>query len=411
MKKIYLYKIIYTLSLLFVTQQIFAVDRLVVSGGAGGAYATLGAAIAAASANDRIIVTPHAAAFTEGTLLINKSLQILSATEGGFYSIDGNINVAPATAGISLTISGMRLLTGGIQSTIASPVGARSTINIIYDSLTTGSISFNHDNYNLICASNYIKGGVTMRFGKVLGNVIPDQIIVNTDASVNNPTDSVWIIGNKINFYTPSNLGAITWNSTSQFFNIQNNFITLSYPGHYVNYGIWSSNSKNSNAGTNTVFNNTIVKPTYILAYGIVLTTGASSYTEVQNNLVMSTIYNYAYYFNGGNFSVHYNYANNFNITGITNDGTNGSAVNTTLNAEGLNTDVLSNTVNGGNPDAAFDDINLTRNDAGCYGGSFTLTNFMPITSTDWARVIMLTAPRRVMINGTININATGFDK
>lgn len=413
MKNSIIYQSLFVLFMSLVNLSANAADLIVSAGGANGTYATLASAITAASSGDRIMVIPQAnnAAFTEGTIAITKSLQILSATEGAFFIIDGNINITPATAGITLTIEGMKLITGGIQSTIASPTGARSTINLLYDSLTVGAVSINHDNYNVLCASNYIKNGITFRFGKVIGNVLGDQVMLNTDASVNNPLDTVQIIGNKITMNTSANTGAITLTTTSQFWNIQNNFILLPFTGSNVNYGIWSNTSKNSALGGNVVNNNTISKPTGNISYGIVLTTGASSNTEVQNNLNVSTIYAYAYYFAGGNFNVHYNYATNFSFYGVTNDGTNTTATNVTLNSDGLVTNGASNTLNGGNPDAAFDDLNLSRNDAGCYGGSFSLTNFHPIVSNDWARVIMVNTPRRVLVNGTINMSATGFDK
>lgn len=412
MKKILLY--LQTSILLFIccAQSSYAADLLVVAGGAGGAYASISAALTAASAGDRIIVTPQAngAAFVEPTITITKSIQILSATEGAYFTVDGTINVTPATAAISVTIEGMRLLTGGIQSTIASPTGTRSNINLVHDSLAAGAVTFNHDNYNLLCAGSYLTNGVTMRFGKVLGNVLQNQIVVNTDASTNNANDTVMIIGNKITMNSSANTGAISWASTSQFFNIQNNFIYLTFTGS-ANYGIWSSTGKASTSGGNVVNNNTIYKPTGAITYGIPLATGANSYTDVQNNLLVATLSQYAYYFAGGNFNTHYNYATNFNWNGVTNDGTNTSATNTTLNTEGVITNALSNAINGGSPDAAFDDINATRNDAGCYGGSFTISNFLPISTSDWARVILVNAPRRVLVNGTININATGFDK
>jgi hypothetical protein len=178
-----------------------ATDLVVASGGQGGAYSSIAAAIAAAAPNDRIIVypQPNNASYSEGTITITKSLQILSANEGAFYAVDGNINFTPATAGINVTIIGMKLLTGSIQSTIASPTGARSSINLLNDSLVSGGVSFNHNNYNLTMASSYVAGSAVMCYGKILGNVIYNgQIVVNTDASVNNPNDSVMIIGNKI---------------------------------------------------------------------------------------------------------------------------------------------------------------------------------------------------------------------
>lgn len=399
-------------SILFSTS-LHATDLVVAGGGSGGAYPTLKAAIAAASPNDRIIVYPQAngASYSEGTITITKSLQILSANEGAYYTIDGDINVTPSSAGMSLTIIGMRLLTGGIQSTIASPTGARGVINLLNDSIVSGAVTFANDNYNLTCASNYVDGGISFRFGKIIGNIMHGQIAVNTDASVNNPTDTVQIIGNKITYYTSLNNTGIGWSSTSQYFSIQNNFIWHTYPGSNTNYGIYVSASKASIAGTNTITNNTVYKQTYSMYTGYYVSTNATSNTEVFNNLLIAPIYNYAYTFGGGNFSAHYNLASQFNFGGITNDGTNGSATNTTLNSEGLNTNVLSNTINGGTPDSAYVDLNLSRNDVGCYGGSFSLDNFFPITASDWARVILVTAPRRIMLNAAINVKAIGFDK
>ncbi len=406
-------KLFCLLTAICLSNQLMATDLVVAAGGAGGAYATLSGAIAAANSNDRIIVYPQAngASYSENTLTITKSLQILSANEGAFYSVDGNINVAPSSAGISVTIIGMRLLTGGIQSTIASPLGARSTINILNDSLVSGAVTFNHDNYNLTCASNYIGSGVVFRFGKILGNKIDANVLVNTDASVNNPTDTVQIIGNKINFYSASNTGAITWTSTSQFFSIQNNYMNLSYPGNSVNFGVYVSTSKASLAGTNTITNNTVYK-LYTIYYGYTVGTNATSQTEIMNNLFVGGLYQYALATSGGNFSIHYNYSSVANaFTGFTNDGTNITATNTTLNSEGLNTNALSNTINGGTTDSAYVDLNLTRNDVGCYGGSISLDNFFPISASDRARVILVTAPRRILVNATINVKAIGFDK
>lgn len=409
-----LYVACMTMALLFnLIETSTATDLVVNTGGAGGTYASLNAAIAAASPGDRIIVYPslNGASYMEGTISITKSLQILSANEGAFYTIDGNINVTPASAGMSLTIIGMKLLTGGIQSTAVAPTGARCVVNLLNDSIMTGGISFNHDNYNLTLASSHVDNGVTFRFGKILGNNMNGSVSVNTDASVNNPTDTVMVIGNKINYYTSGNAGGINWSSTSQFFSFQNNLITLSYPGNAVNFGIYVSNSKNSNTGTNTILNNTVRKTTYSIYHGYTIGTAANSITEFQNNLLMAPLYQYAFAFSGGSFNAHYNYASSFNWTGITNDGTNQAATNTTLNADGLNTNLLSNTINGGTPDSAYADINLTRNDVGCYGGSYTMDNFFPISPSDWARVILVTAPRRVMVNGAINVKATGFDK
>jgi hypothetical protein len=392
-----------------------AADLVVAAGGAGGAYASLNAAIAAASAGDRIIVYPQSngAAYSETAITLTKSLQILSANEGAFYSIDApSITIAPTTAGSTITIIGMRLLTGNIVSSIAAPTGARCNVNILNDSLVQGGLNINHDNYNLTAAANFLNAGLLFRFGKVIGNYMNSALTINTDASVNNPNDTVMIIGNRIHYYTSLNAGGIQWNSTGHFFAIQNNFVRLDYPDNYVNYGIYVITAKNSSSGVNSIINNTVLKQTYSIFYGILVATPAIATTEVLNNIVHAPIYWGGLALGAGNYSVHYNYVNTASYSGFTNDGTNLALLNTTINsATGAITTPLSNCINGGTVDSAYADIDLTRNDAGCYGGSYTLDNFFPITANDWARVILVTAPRRVLVNGTINVKAIGFDK
>lgn len=390
-----------------------ATDLVVAAGGAGGAYSSINAALVAAAPNDRIIVYPQAggASYADTIIRITKSIQILSANEGAYYSVDAPvINITPSTAGINVTIIGMKLLTGSIVSTIASPTGSRSTINLLNDSLSDGAITINHDNYNLTVASSHIQAGLTFRFGKALGNISRSPITINSDASVNNPLDTVLVIGNKVYGYSASNFSGIYWNSSSQFFSIQNNFITLTYPLNGYGIGINVLVAKNSNLGVNSIINNTIFKAGTNYVNGIYFNGSSNSFVEVLNNLFVGTG-SYAIQMGIGSSSIHYNYFTNAALYGFTNDGTNITATNTTLNTEGLNTNPLSNTINGGTPDSAYADINLTRNDVGCYGGSFTLDNFFPITANDWARVILVTAPRRVLVNGTINVKAIGFDK
>jgi len=415
MKNKFIYYIIGIASLCLNPCKILAADLVVAAGGAGGAYSSINTALAAANPNDRIIVYPQpgGASFSETAITITKSVQILSANEGAYYSVDApSINISPSTPGIVVTIIGMKFFTGSIASTINSPTGSRSVINFLNDSIAQGSISINHDNYDVTTASCHIQSGITIRYGKIIGNIILSQVAINTDGSVNNPNDTIQIIGNKITYYSAvATSPAISWSSTAHFFSIQNNFMTLTYPTNINGVGIGVTTSKFSLAGTNNITNNTVTKAYYTIYYGMSCTTSATSKTDINNNLVLGPIYFGDYYVTGGVFSVHYNFASANAFVGFTNDGTNINASNTTLDVNGLNTNPASNTINGGNPDSAFADINLTRNDVGCYGGSFTLDNFFPITSNDWARVILVTAPRRVLVNGTISVKAIGFDK
>jgi hypothetical protein len=286
--------------------------------------------------------------------------------------------------------------------------------------ISATGVTFNNSNYNVTVANSVINGAVTLQFGRVIGNVITasnnvGSITINTDASVSNPTDTLMIIGNKIQqFSSGSGASGVYWNSTSQYFNISNNFITLTYGSNYVNIGVYVLASK-TGTGTNIIDNNTIqkVSSTYV-AYGIYSVGNATSNTEIQNNLILALTYSGTITTSSGNQSVHYNLGTigtSGYWTGFTNDGTNAALLNTTIDANGKITNLASNAINGGTPDSAYVDINLTRNDCGAYGGSFTLDNFFPQSSNDWSRVFFVQAPRRVMVNGTINVRADGYDK
>ena len=415
MKNLHLFGIATFVVAFFVSIQVKATDLVVAPGGTGGTYASLNAAIAAASAGDRIIVYPQAngASYSETAITITKSLQILSANEGAFYTVDApSITIAPTTAASSITIIGMKLISGGIATSANAPAGARSSINILNDSIMSGALNVNHDNYNVTAAANYIYSGVVFKFGKVIGNFVTSSITCNNDASTNNVGDTSMIIGNRVFYYTAGNNGGVNWNNSNQYFSIQNNFIRLDYPGNATNFGIYVQTGRNSAVGTNVINNNTILKQTYSIYYGMTINTGASSVTEIMNNVIVAPLYGGGLITSAGNYDIHYNYTTNASYGGFTNDGTNVAPTNTSINAaNGLITNALSNTINGGTPDSAYSDINLTRNDAGCYGGSYTQDNFFPITGNDWARVILVTAPRRVMVNGTINVKAIGYDK
>lgn len=68
------------------------------------------------------------------------------------------------------------------------------------------------------------------------------------------------------------------------------------------------------------------------------------------------------------------------------------------------------NAIDGGNPAPLFFDLDLTQNDAGCYGGSFTQDNFFPL-HTGAARVYNVVYPFNVRVGNTMNVKAFSFDR
>jgi hypothetical protein len=93
----------------------------------------------------------------------------------------------------------------------------------------------------------------------------------------------------------------------------------------------------------------------------------------------------------------------------VTNDGTNFSGVAMTIDT---NTgELLTGTgIDGGSPDLQYSDLDLSRNDAGCFGGSLSRENFLSAT-TGSTQVTLFNAPGRVLNGQSINISGEGFDK
>jgi hypothetical protein len=399
-----------------------ATDRIVAYGGTGGAFSTITAAIAASSSGDRIIIYPSTVAFSEN-LTITTSLQLLSATEGQQWSLAGNITYNPSSAGQTLTISGGNLTGGNIVTGINAPTGARTKVNITGCKLASGHIDFSANYYDMNIASDSIMGAgyVSMAsFGKVVGNYInvgstyAHGIYIQSDGLAS--TDSVYIVGNKIQMTTYSSqaTNGIYWNSTSQFYYIANNYITAG--GNNQNI-VNINNSKTSSAGGNTMLNNTMNMANDGNSWTLYVTS-TNSPTFIFNNLLV----------NGGsgfyglyaaasiNLTVSYNHVSSgFNasyyISGFTNDGTNVlGGVNTIDNNTGIAQ--TGPALNGGNPDSTHVDLDLTRNDVGTGGGSYKFTNFHPMANLGaGARTTFMIAPRRIVVGQTFNIKGDGFDK
>lgn len=406
-----------------------ATDLCVNENGNGGCYTTITAAVAAATNGDRIIITPKAggAPYVEN-VTVNKSLQFLCATEAGQYTVQGNFTIVPI-AGRIVTIIGMNNLQGNILATTDSPSGTRTKVNILGSTLADGYVNFDYNNFDVNLSSNVIsKGYIAIRYGKILGNEITTQasgypsgsgyyvsVYIGNDATVSN--DSIFIVGNKIFSHSAASYSAaVRTASSNHFYYITNNLLVCnnsSYTYGLMLDGAW----KNSTLGRNTILNNTFssnsVTGPYV--YGIyIASTPANAYVDIINNLILapnvtSGGYGIYGYVNSGVIGVSYNIISSpLAITGLTFDPNNNLTSNTTLDGN-YKPNTGTDAINGGSPDYSYYDINLTVNDAGAYGGSFTLDNFFP--QTGGARVYFVQAPRRVNVGTAIDIKAETFDR
>jgi hypothetical protein len=85
------------------------------------------------------------------------------------------------------------------------------------------------------------------------------------------------------------------------------------------------------------------------------------------------------------------------------------TAAITHVSADGSNSNVV--TVDAGNPMNSYLDLDLSRNNIGCWGGSYSMQNFFPLVNGQSSRVNYVSTPRVVNLGGTVNVTAIGIDE
>ncbi len=395
-----------------------ATDYCVNENGNNGCYATITAAISAASNGDRILVEPKVghAPYVEN-LNVNKSLYIICANDTDKFDVQGVMMITPAI-GRSITIIGMHH-EGNIAPSAASPVGTRCSVSFLGCNIN-GQMNFDFDYFNFTLASSVLQGGVGFRYGKVIGNDItvnslgyPSSgvqcaVYLGTDVLPSN--DTMLIIGNRMHMNsTYYNVGVFAY-TNSHFVHIINNLVLCSVTAAGYAGGIEMVAYKSSTFSKNLILNNTIYSPISLYVPIYFLNMNPGSYTEVINNLILGGSSPYgSIYGASGTIAASYNMSNftmqnSLDVCGCNDMG------NTTNILDGAGRPQAgSDAIDGGSADFSYYDLNLTVGDVGAYGGSFSQDNFFPITGS--TRVFYVNAPRRVNVSGTINIKADSFDR
>jgi hypothetical protein len=412
-------------------------DLCVAEFGAGGCYATITAALAAANDGDRILIVPKPglAPYAEA-LTINKSVTLMSNVEGEMWAVAGTITIVPAV-GRKVTIMHMHSANGDITASGNSPAGARCEVNIVNCEFAAGNVNFDYNYFNLnLISSKILNGHVRYRFGNLIGNEITSgslsamyywygysTVYLNTDVQSTN--DTLYFVGNIVRTHASSSTlyDIVGFATTSQFVHAYNNYVaatnTFGYSGYHL-CGINFLYHKASTAGTNIVENNTFYfnPNNQYYTYPVYVSTNAStSNFDVRNNVSwapnLSSPGSYHLYRFAGtttSVSLYYNHASpSGGLNGIANNGTNNLNSNTTFNTTTAVLNSGSQAINGGHPGPHYYDLDLSTNDAGARGGSFSLENFHPITGA--ARVYFVKAPRSLPQNYQLNLRAYSFDR
>ncbi len=415
---------------------VMAADLFVQEFGGGGTYPNITDAIAAASAGDRILVSPKAgnAPYIEN-LAINKDLQLLTASNGALFLLQGNITISTSLpAGSHVVIDGLRVTSGNISAGNSTNNIAVSIVNaVLNDGIISLGTKINatiaNTNISTTTTSDY---AITFAKGKVLGNilsVVTYGISVISDAA---SLDTNYIVGNRITLsydLSSSTMRGINWANNSQFFYISNNYIysssTTAGTTAIFSLILISGYKSGSNSNEfNNIINNTLryaVSSSYSTSYnfaGINASSSLNNRVNIFNNLIMfpvsSPTSRRAFSINGTP-QISYNIlvgSSVLNSGSATVDASNFTSI---ITAYAVSTDgCVTSTAqqNNGHPDPIFTDLDLTRNDIGACGGSYNITtNFRTSGTTGSAKVHWLQAPRRVLQGGTLDIKAEGHDR
>lgn len=374
----------------------FAADLYVRNGGAGGAYPTVSTAITAASDGDRIIIQPKAngEAYVEN-LIINKSLTFLSETNYTKYIIQGNVSIKPAT-GRTVTISNLSSGYYGMYNVEATiPIGTgRTVINIVNCDLY--NVLTDKVNFTTNISGCTISGLLKFSHGRCTANKAQSIAVVATQDS--SP------VGSDIEVYGNVSSSFISNSQSNYNFKFNNNFCT----GIYI-YGLKAGSS-------NEIINNTV--------YNYTPADTAPFYVNLGNSLNagnIAIINNASSFVVGGTNACIQNKSNNVDITANYNVFTNtfvtegnmtqsDNSGSMTLNFDNIAYTVTGMNVNAGNPAIKYTDLDLTRNDAGHYGGSNSWINYWPANNGNKPQVNYLSTPRSIT-SGTFNISGSGFSK
>ncbi len=373
------------LSLLLATSQIRGADLMVAVGGSGNVHPTLTSALSAANPNDRILVQPGT--YNEN-VTVTKSVEIVSNAQTQRYTVNGNFSFHPATNGTTATVIGMHL-TGNVGDN-AGGAANNSTLRLIDCRIGQLFSISNAVRYVLIADSVF--GGIMFERGDVLGSWVKTgtaNIAVNINGIYTYP-EVTRVIGNIIVSEVGNTTSPVQMHARNPF-RLENNFIQFggASPAIQVNNASVAPTTTASQ-----VVNNTVIR----------LGSGAWNLVGVLETdpFPVDARNNYSVGAGAPTFtSAGTGLSQGFNV-----HSTNTAQVNS---ANGMPT-AGSPAINAGDPDVAYTDLDLSRNDAGCYGGSLTRDNCddaVPMT----AFISFVNAPRRTLAAGTVTFSADGIDR
>lgn len=399
MKATYAFILIFALSI-----SAFGIDRFVdpnLSSGNGTThFNTITSAVAAAVNGDRIFIV--SSTYNEPTLTLNKSLSLLSQTQGAPVVFNGNITVN-GFGGMNLQILGFQLNQYSITGTSVTSGAAanRAVVTLINCKMT--NMTFAQNFYQVNCIRSQMTGDTEFRFGKFVAskthnlyvtdepslNLTSGKILIVADTVVNDfgfrHDDYPLVVANSV----LKTVYLYTWNhstNTTNFF--RNCLFNSSYihvarnpPRYNLDF------SSNVFSGTTYFQNSTNSTNNYGNSSTGGWVTGSSAFPTVST----SGFFNWTY--------------NGINLPCATPSGSDPLVLNRIVGN--------STTLNAGNPNNEYYDIDLTVNDRGLMGGPYSLSQFNSAANPSNGRAFIfdIDMPADLFTGQQVNITAEGYQK
>ena len=409
-------KVLLILSVLCYATTTFAVDRFVDaafgSGNGTTMFATISSAVAASSNGDRILIA--AGLYSEGAQTINKSLTIAPQVAGASVRYAGNLTIN-GFAGMKLYMVGINMgiysITAGTNSATASSKALVSFVDC-----KMGDLSMNADNYELLAIRTSVTNNTTMRYGSFIASKTNNLFIVD-EATTASTTDKIVLTADSI-------MNTMSMRADNYALSVSNCILKN------MTFFKWNSSSSVVNEFYN---NDVLTNANWMLA-----SQGVPGYNfKFSSNNFLGTInfnsggsysgypyYTYGYYWDTASegtltYSTTLSLFPNPSTSGFFEWTYNGldlpCTVPTASEALVLTKVVgtVGTTVNTGNPNHEFYDIDLTLSDRGRFGGPNSWNNFFPVSNPNNSKAFIynLNIPADLFPGQNVDIKAKAYHR
>jgi hypothetical protein len=399
---------VFVLFLILFSSSLKAVTLYVDEDGSSDFY-SIQEALDACSPGDRIVVVPKSDGSAYLNMFVNKNnIEVVSSIETERFKVSGLI---------AINGSGVKLInceyTGGSYFSWAEMNIAGNDVDFIYCKFnfckiknSSGNTNFHLYKDSLInCSVETFGSAVIAGCYMLLNYPGSNDFIYKFDINY----DDLEIIGNTFRLeYVYDFDMMIGHSSGAPYIKIMNNFFDdeSSSSINFITYVsstmfpstvrpfVIENNSFRSNGLVENIFEFSFFTEQLLVVKNNVF--DSNGYCVFSSSIPLTPVLRYNYF------------SNVYGIFFPVVDGTNVINASNTIDNYGGNSPG-SSAINGGDPGPKYLDLDLTRNDAGCFGGSYSMWNFT--TAETGTRVLMMRTKRVVYAGQPIDVSAEGVDR